>query len=528
MGIDRAIGRRRYLASVVFAIGVALVGFLPGLPTAARAAVGGASAPAGVNSVTAFGKAEVEPGALGPIGSAAVVGIAADPVAAGYWVVASNGQVFAFGGARLYGSIQSHLNQPIVGIAATPSGRGYWLVAGDGGIFNFGDGRFYGSTGAIRLNAPVVGMAGTASGRGYWLVGADGGIFNFGDARFYGSAGSVHLNAPVVGMAANSSGRGYWLVASDGGIFEFGGAPFEGSTGNVALNRPVVGMAATQTGRGYWLVAADGGIFNFGDAAIRRLRWGSPRTPPAVGLAASTNGYWIVYGMRTSPIPAITAYVATRVDDVTVAVDDLTTGENFAYRPGVVEHTASTVKVDILATLLREAQTAGRGLTPTEQALAVPMIEDSLDSAADVLWTQLGPAAVGATEQSLGLTDTVPATDGIWGTTTTTAADRLAMMRALSFPNPVLTDASRAYVLYLMEHITSTQDWGVTGGVPAGVSVALKNGFSIINGWQINSMGWVRGDGRDYLIAVLTDGNPSEAYGIATADQISSIVWNSL
>ena len=102
------------------------------------------------------------------------------------------------------------------------------------------------------------------------------------------------------------------------------------------------------------------------------------------------------------------------------------------------------------------------------------------------------------------------------------------MVRAVAFPDPVLTESSRDYILYLMQHITPSQDWGVTGGVPAGVSVALKNGFSIINGWQINSMGWVRGDGRDYLIAVLTDGNQSEAYGIDTVNQISSIVWNSL
>ena len=61
----------------------------------------------------------------------------------------------------------------------------------------------------------------------------------------------------------------------------------------------------------------------------------------------------------------------------------------------MVESTASTLKVDILATLLSEAQAQGRALSPTEQSLAVPMIEDSLDSAADTLWGELGPAAVG-------------------------------------------------------------------------------------------------------------------------------------
>ena len=32
-------------------------------------------------------------------------------------------------------------------MAATPDGKGYWLVASDGGIFAFGDAPFYGSTG---------------------------------------------------------------------------------------------------------------------------------------------------------------------------------------------------------------------------------------------------------------------------------------------------------------------------------------------------------------------------------------------
>jgi hypothetical protein len=78
------------------------------------------------------------------------------------------------------------LNNPIVGMAATPSGRGYWLVASDGGIFAFGDAGFYGSTGRITLNNPIVGMAATPSGRGYWLAASDGGIFALGDAPFLG------------------------------------------------------------------------------------------------------------------------------------------------------------------------------------------------------------------------------------------------------------------------------------------------------------------------------------------------------
>jgi peptidoglycan hydrolase-like amidase len=186
---------------------------------------------------------------------------------AGYWLVASDGGIFSFGGATFHGSTGATvLNKPIVGMAATPDGGGYWLVASDGGIFTFGDAGFYGSTGAMHLNQPIVGMAPTPDGRGYWLVATDGGIFSFGDARFHGSTGAMVLNKPVVGMARTASGQGYWLVASDGGIFTFGDAAFHGSTGSMVLNRPIVGIAATPAGSGYRLVGGDGGIFTFGSA----------------------------------------------------------------------------------------------------------------------------------------------------------------------------------------------------------------------------------------------------------------------
>ena len=67
-------------------------------------------------------------------------------------------------------------------MAGTPTAGGYWLVASDGGVFAFGDAGFYGSMGGRPLNAPSSGMAATPDGRGYWQVAADGGVFAFGDA----------------------------------------------------------------------------------------------------------------------------------------------------------------------------------------------------------------------------------------------------------------------------------------------------------------------------------------------------------
>jgi hypothetical protein len=82
-----------------------------------------------------------------------------------------------------------------------------------------------------------------------------------------------------------------------------------------------------------------------------------------------------------------------------------------------------------------------------------------------------------------------------------------------------------------MEDVTPSQRWGVSGGVPANVTVALKNGWLPLRGnsdWQVNSVGWIHGSGRDYLMAVLSAGNPSEQYGIDTIGQLAAMAWQGM
>ena len=88
-----------------------------------------------------------------------VSGITVAPQGGNVWAVGDDGGVFAAqilgvnGSPELplapfYGSLPSlgiTPDAPIVGISATPDGRGYWLVGTDGGVFAFGDAVFYGS-----------------------------------------------------------------------------------------------------------------------------------------------------------------------------------------------------------------------------------------------------------------------------------------------------------------------------------------------------------------------------------------------
>ncbi len=242
--------------------------------------------------------------------TAPTTGMAPTPDGKGYWVVGSNGSLFAFGDASFDGSADNlALARPIVGMAATPDGGGYWLVASDGGIFSYGDARFYGSTGSLVLNQPVVGMAATSDGRGYWLVASDGGIFSYGDARFYGSTGNLVLNQPVVGMAATPDGGGYWLVASDGGVFAFGNAAFDGSMGGQPLNRPVVGMSTVpgEAGTDWWRATAASSASGTHSSTGRpvRSRWCGPSWGWPAPRTAAATGWWRPTGASSRSVTPV-------------------------------------------------------------------------------------------------------------------------------------------------------------------------------------------------------------------------------
>ncbi|MGH2705999.1 MAG: N-acetylmuramoyl-L-alanine amidase [Actinomycetota bacterium] len=228
-------------------------------------------------------------------------------VPSGYWVMGSDGGIFSYGSAPFLGSTGGmRLNSPAVamdvstprGVGGEPGGvpgpDGYWMVAADGGVFAFGSAGFSGSMGGTRLNEPIVDMGTSTGGEGYWMVASDGGLFAFGDAAFHGSTGGLPLNRPIVGMAPTPTGAGYWLVASDGGVFAFGDAAFHGSTGGIRLNRPIAGMAPTPSGQGYWLVGEDGGVFAFGDASFLGSAAGTGMSAVRVASTATGRGYYVL------------------------------------------------------------------------------------------------------------------------------------------------------------------------------------------------------------------------------------------
>jgi beta-lactamase class A len=227
---------------------------------------------------------------------------------------------------------------------------------------------------------------------------------------------------------------------------------------------------------------------------------------------------------------ALQSWLAGRQGEITAAVYDIETGQEYLLNPQDTEKTASTIKVDILATALHLAQLQHHPLPANEAAAAVPMITQSDNNAAEDLYDDIGGwNAIGPFDTSIGMTHTTPNAQGYFGETYTSAADQIALLKQVMLPGGELSTSSRQYEYELMLHVISSQRWGITGGVPSNATVAIKNGWlPESSGWHVNSIGRVHGDGRDYLIAVYTSFDSSWAYGIDTIERIAASAWQAM
>jgi hypothetical protein len=207
-----------------------------------------------------------------------VVGITPASGDDGYWLVASDGGIFSFGDAGFYGSIpglglapagsssQKRLNAPIVGMVPSADGDGYFMVGSDGGVFAFGDAKFEGSCPGIGgCTGAAVAVMPDVSGNGYWLVTTTGHVYAFGDAVNYGAPGEQ--TSPVTAAVRTVEGRGYWILLSNGTVDAYGDAnAFGGPVGDMGGVDSATAIFTTADGGGYWVVSADGGDYAFGDA----------------------------------------------------------------------------------------------------------------------------------------------------------------------------------------------------------------------------------------------------------------------
>jgi Beta-lactamase enzyme family len=254
-------------------------------------------------------------------------------------------------------------------------------------------------------------------------------------------------------------------------------------------------------------------------AALRPASGGALR--PVV-LTAPGNIKFSSAGQNARLAAALAPVLRSGTGHVAAGVVDAATGTVAVYGGNRKFHTASIIKVDILASLLLQHQWSDAPLSAHQRALATEMIEDSNDEAANELWKAAGQGpGVKVANQELGLRQTTPG-DGIyWGLTSTTVDDQLRLLADLASSRSPLSAGSRSYELGLMRHVAADQDWGVTAASVPGTTAAVKDGWlpdGSSTSWVINSIGVISSGGHELLVAVLSDDQPSESAGIALVD----------
>jgi Beta-lactamase enzyme family len=220
----------------------------------------------------------------------------------------------------------------------------------------------------------------------------------------------------------------------------------------------------------------------------------------------------------------LTTRLRPRASDAGLNLTDSQTGVTCWYHSTRHFYAASVMKVTILAALLRKAQEQKRNLTESELHNAWLMITQSDNTAANYLWFDVGLSFMQHFLDLAKMSQTK--LNYHWGLSLITAHDEMLLLTLITGPNDVLTKPSRIYARYLMAHVIPSQRWGVPAGAPRSLLVHVKNGWLPYPGsaWEINSIGTFTTTHRAYLIAMLTYGNSSMAYGIDTIESAAEVI----
>ena len=242
----------------------------------------------------------------------------------GYWAVADDGQVFAFGQAR------EHIENSTPGIDGTVISMypqhdmsGYWLLQTNGRVHAHGSAFHHGDGPPA---SDYIDMAPTPSGNGYWLLRRNGTVVPCGDAPDLGSMTNTFLlQDPVesyigTGIESHPIEVGYWVVNGNGYVENFGTVPDLGSgwqpyRHDMQGREWVRGIVRNNDGDGYYLLGggahihAAGAMENHGvdvrptgafsevnPATYADLTWSLTPTPEGGALVIQANGTILYYG----------------------------------------------------------------------------------------------------------------------------------------------------------------------------------------------------------------------------------------
>jgi Beta-lactamase enzyme family len=177
---------------------------------------------------------------------------------------------------------------------------------------------------------------------------------------------------------------------------------------------------------------------------------------------------------------------------------------------------ASVVKAMLLVQYLRTHPTVDSGVAATLRS----MITVSDNNAAEAIYGLVGgDSGLYAVAHAAGMQRFAGA--GYLFGAQITAADQAHFFYRLP---GLVPSAHRSFALDLLSHVVSYQSWGIPAVArPRGWTVWFKGGWRGTDiGQLVHQVARLRKDGRTFSMCVLTDGDPSMAYGIETIQGVTT------
>jgi hypothetical protein len=214
---------------------------------------------------------------------------------------------------------------------------------------------------------------------------------------------------------------------------------------------------------------------------------------------------------------AAKVFASRRLGRASFAVLD-TAGTLTCYRCQASYHSASVVKAMLLVAYLNRLAAEGEPLPADHEAYLEAMIRVSDNDAASAIYMHVGDRGLFALARQAQMVN-FEVSDS-WGSARITAADQarfFAHMPELTAP------AYRDYAQALLASITPAQSWGIPEASRPEWQTFFKGGWlTTRRGSLVHQVARLEKDGIVIAIAVLTDGDPSDAYGRETVRGIAT------
>jgi hypothetical protein len=184
----------------------------------------------------------------------------------------------------------------------------------------------------------------------------------------------------------------------------------------------------------------------------------------------------------------------------------------YGYRGTRTASSASVLKAMLMVAYLRRPSVQGRPLRSSDYALLVPMIRRSDNTAASRVDTIVGNGGLRRLARRVGMRRFTPV-QPVWGNSRIDADDQTRFFLHIDSYVP---PRHRATAMRLLASIVPSQRWGIGRVRPRGWALYFKGGWGSGTGRTDHQVALLRrGDAR-VSVAVLTEFDPSHAYGKET------------